>query len=737
MPTLTLSGAFKWLDNAFVTDQDKSLQMLYYLLLSDEYSLSSSPMYLQENTEAARTMRRNITRLMNSQNKANRELAFEMIKVGGMPLEVLVDVYELYFPSWNQSVALSTDHTAFADNLLSQALPDRIFQYIKKYLAALDLPYGPRFWIFKGHNFFEMLINEGIADLNRLVECWKESQSFLENTDLTLFLLHHAAQIDKNIFIDPRLTNSQLKHAAMRVLLESEDPLFDKKAFLAQYIHGNTLDLSHTALNEIPPIALEFKGIDTLVLAGTKIRQLPEQLLIRLKDIQCNAKGVRHFERQIAKMHFQDFYLATKLTLKKAELDFAGKNYVGTIQKLQSIEGRVILPLFTVESICKFWEIYFNAALDSGKVALAKEILEKGFERIPGKFGPFRWKHWADRMLQFVLEGSIEEWQKVVAPFLVEAPSSQRFLNLENHHFWVHAFRATVSQKRFEDARRLLQMAIMHAGDNFLHRFPWYLYLKHLHEIGNTEEILATITQFPKQIWQMYKFWSHSESRIGEINDIWITAHLKKGNLAQAEILCSSMISHFHQIPEAKRDKMSSEFYHAQHNAVDAYRYLVAIYSKSRPTCAQYFQEMVVKYQNPRPRYVTIVEQLLMGLNHNFNPDFWSDVERPNVLIKLRHLNPQDWKELEVRWIGLEVFGKIYLADALRSIEKGQSRNLLTKMLSDDDPTVGATVAMALLELNYRWNPKVSILADLKRHHDNNNGYEQEQIARLMARLPR
>ncbi|MEY3444228.1 MAG: hypothetical protein RLZZ519_2509 [Bacteroidota bacterium] len=691
-------------------------------------------MYLQENTDAAKAMRKNVTRLLLSENRANRDLALEMIKAGGMPLEVLVDVYHLYFPSWQHSIGIAAERTAFADNLLQQALPDRIFQYIQRYLASLNLAYGPRHWIFRGNDFFDMLIADGLADLHRLAECWQISQTWLDDTDLTQYLLQHAHAIDKNIFIDPRLQKAHLNRPVMRVLLESEDPLFDKKAFVAQYIQGGTLDLSHTALNEIPSVCLEFAEIDTIVISGTNIRQLPEQLLFQLKGIQCNEKRIRHFEREIAAMPFQNFYLATQLTLKKAELDFAGENYAGTIEKLQSIEDRVLLPSFSAESICTFWETYFNAALDSGQTALAKEILKKGFERIPGQFGPPRWKNWADRMLQFVLEGSIEEWQRLAAPFLVEAPSYQRFLNLENHHFWVHAFRTTVSQKRFADARQVLQMAITHAGDGFLHRFPWFLYLKHLHEMGDTTEILETLAQYPKQIWQMYRFWGRWQDRISEINNILISAFLQKGNLAQAEILCTSMITHFHQIPVAEGDMMRSKFYHAQHNAVDAYRFLAVIYAESRPACAQYFQEMAVKHQRPRPRYVPLLEQVLADVNHDYAPDVWANVERPKVFGKLKSLIPQDWKKLEVRWVDLEVFGKRQLADLLRSLKHVHSKKLLAKMLTDQDASVGAAVAIALLELDFRWNPKKSIVAEVQRHHDNNKGYEQEQIARLLGR---
>jgi tetratricopeptide (TPR) repeat protein len=557
----------------------------------------------------------------------------------------------------------------------------------------------------------------------------------LEVTDLTLFLLQHVDAIDKNIFIDSRLPKHQLHHRAMRVLLESEDVGFNKKAFVAQYIKDNILDLSHTGLEELPPICLDFPEVDTLVLDGTNIRQLPEKLLIQLKEIRCSHKRRLGFERQIAAMPAQDFFNATQLTLKKAELDFAGNNYAGTIQKLHSIEDRVQLPLFSVEIISKFWETYFNAALDSGRKELAKEILKKGFERIPDKFGPLRWKNWADRMLQFVLEDSIGEWKSVVTPYQQATHPFPQFLNLENHHFWVHAFRTTVAQKRFADARRLLQLAIVHAGDSFLHRFPWYLYLKDLHETGDTDEILATLSQYPKQIGQMHKFWSQSESRIGEINTILITAFLKKGNLAKAEILCTSMITHFHQIPAAQRDRMRSPFYHAQHNAVEAYGFLADIYAEDRPACAQYFHEMAAKYHRPRPRYLPLLEQVMADVNRDYSAEVWAEVERPKVFGKLKALIPQDWKKLEVRWTDLEVFGKRHLADLLRSLKHVHSKKLLAKMLTDADASVGAAAAMAMLELDFRWNPKKAIVAEIQRHHANNSGFEQEQIGKLLTKL--
>ncbi len=694
-------------------------------------------MYLQENTEAARAMRRNIARLISTDSGANRALAFEMIKAGGMPLEVLVDVYHLYFPTWGQSSALSNERREFADNLLSQALPDRIFKTIKQYLAGLDLPYGRRHFIFRGNDFFDMLIADGIADLNRLAECWQASDTWLEFTDLTLFLLQHVDAIDKNIFIDSRLPKHQLHHRAMRVLLEFEDVAFNKKAFVAQYIKGNILDLSHTGSEELPPICLDFPEVDTLVLDGTNIRQLPEQLLFQLKEIQCNEKRIRHFEREIAKMPFQDFYLATQLTLKKAELDFAGKNYAGTIQKLQSIEDRVLLPSFSAERICTFWETYFTAALDSGQTALAQEILKKGFERIPDPYGPLRWKNWGDRMLQFVLEGSIEEWQAIEPPLGLGKGRYSQIFYLGNQNFWIHAFRVTVSQNRLEDAARLLELALQYTDNETIYRFPWYLYFKKLHALRQTKKIVDTLRQFALPIGRRYQYWSRHQNRIGELSTIWIEAYLKEGQPENVEAYCAAMISYFHQVPSRERNKLYASFNWSQENAVNSYRYLARMYAAMRPVCAQYFQEMAHKHKNPNQKLPTILEQVLSDVNHNYNPDFWSDVERPRLLEKLQQFTHQDWAGLELCWIGLDVFGKIYLADALSSIEKVHSRNLLTKMLSDRDPIVGATVAIALLELNYRWNPKVSILSDLQRHHDKNTGYEQEQIARLIARLPR
>lgn len=555
-------------------------------------------MYLQENTEAARAMRKNIARLLRSDSMANRELAFEMIRTGGMPIEVLLDVYELYYHGLNIHHHQALKNIMLAKSILQASLPPSVFETIDAYINSIDISQGPRYFIFRGFTFFELLIAEKAADIPQLVICWQDSNAYLKNTDLTWFLLEHLDAIDKNIFIDKRLGKEHLNHWKMKVLFETDDLTFDKASFLAQYLHEGYLDLSLTRISQIPDEYVAFEGITRLNLIGTQVTSIPEPMLRNIKEIKANTHATRAIKRQVTAMEDKNFYFAAAVIMTKAKQDIAGKNFMAALQKFKAISIAIVQEEFSAEEEAQFWELYFDSAFRIGDMPLAQTVLEQACKaEMKGKMR-LRWKHIYEYVLQWTLNGTIAAWQALVEQFKDSNLHVYHLLSLKDQHFWVHAFRTTVSQKRFSDARTLLQLAILHAGGDFLHRFPWYLYFKHLHEAGDTEAILGALAQYPKQIWQMHRFWSSWQDRIGAINNIWITAHLQKGNLAQAEILCTSMISYFHQIPAAQRDRMSFSFYHAQKNALSAYRHLAKIYSPTHPICSTEFTRLANKYES-------------------------------------------------------------------------------------------------------------------------------------------
>ncbi|MFN8397060.1 MAG: hypothetical protein U0176_20720 [Bacteroidia bacterium] len=644
-------------------------------------------------------MRKNIARLLNSRDTSNQALAMELMKAGGVPLEAFIDVYHVLFPLWENSPSENQERSQNAIAALSQSFPARIIDFVLKYLETLDIKPNPRHGVFRGSEFFELLIEEGVADLDRLVECWKVSDAYLNFTDLGSFLLGHSEEIDLNIFIDSRLQGLLLHNATIGRLFQSEHPSFNKRAFAAQFIDGKVLDLSMTGVDSLPEIYLEFPDIETIVLHGTRINHLPDEFLRRLREIRCSHRRMLLFEHAIALTPDQGCYLARKLRLKKARLDLDGRQYANALSKLKTLEGLIIGPDFSEEETAKFWEFYFEAAFESGNDQFAKEVLTKAFLQLPKNHSPLNWKGWNQKLLRIVLnDDDLAGWQVVIANTNQLAnPSFLPIFNLNNIEFWNYAFHFTVSKDRPEDVRRLIDLALQNFDDSYFSRFPWLLYFRNLRKRGDSKEIIWALSRCASAIAKFYQRRTWYYPDVGELSCIWIEAYLNEGEASKAEIFCSSMISYFHRLAEGRLNSQYSDFYYAQHYAVDAYRYLVQIHSETRPICAQYYAGLAQKHQNPKRGHKPLVDQILLDVNHDYNPDFWSDVERPKAVEKLARLNKDEWKMLKIRWPQLTLAGKRNLADSLRSIEKGSSIVLLTSMLTDSDPTVGAAVVMAFL----------------------------------------
>jgi hypothetical protein len=131
------------------------------------------------------------------------------------------------------------------------------------------------------------------------------------------------------------------------------------------------------------------------------------------------------------------------------------------------------------------------------------------------------------------------------------------------------------------------------------------------------------------------------------------------------------------------------------------------------------------------------IETILYKLSFPYNPDFWSEVECPALVANLRKLDDSDWQDLLGCLNQLSDFGKIHLAEAVRQADHIMGNSILIELLRSPNSIVGAFVAEQLIENDYLWDPKVSILADLKRHLDQSEGYDHKTIERLISRLPR
>ena len=129
-------------------------------------------------------------------------------------------------------------------------------------------------------------------------------------------------------------------------------------------------------------------------------------------------------------------------------------------------------------------------------------------------------------------------------------------------------------------------------------------------------------------------------------------------------------------------------------------------------------------------------ELLVESLNHDYNPDYWSDHIKLRIGEQLDELGDEDWSRLETTWRNQSVGWRIRLAEASFLSENPRAINLLIEMLKSPEPEVGCVVAETLLEKNYQWSPEVSLLSDLERHLNRAALQDQVPIKRLISRLP-
>lgn len=129
------------------------------------------------------------------------------------------------------------------------------------------------------------------------------------------------------------------------------------------------------------------------------------------------------------------------------------------------------------------------------------------------------------------------------------------------------------------------------------------------------------------------------------------------------------------------------------------------------------------------------VELLFDNLDHEYNPDYWSDVVRFEIKDVMESLIAEEWDQLDRSWMNLSQQGKINLAEANGMLKHPRAASLLVLMLKAEEADVGTAVASALLERDYAWYPDRSMLPDLNRHLENATPYGKKQIANLISRL--
>ncbi len=218
-------------------------------------------------------------------------LGLDMMKQEGIHFLLIPKLWVLHFSPESPKALPTKKVVALAKDLIPQwldQLPSQVSQFLKGYIDGLKYDdRGPRYGLFRGDRFFELLLDERVVCMEELVHLWKKDDFYWEKTDLTQFLLLHSDKFDKNGFIDARMKYRDLHCRRIKVLFETNDRNFDQEKFFSMYLKGSKLDLFNTGIQEVPPVFFTDKAIKVLEIRGTEITQLPISFVNQLHTIKA------------------------------------------------------------------------------------------------------------------------------------------------------------------------------------------------------------------------------------------------------------------------------------------------------------------------------------------------------------------------------------------------------------------------------------------------------------------
>ncbi len=254
-------------------------------------------------TEEAKRMRDKVHDLLWSESDDDKRLAMDMMKIEGVPFEAFSGLWELQF---RHDLEFRRDAIIAKELLLFwvKHQPPAISNYVQNQLSLLKCgSHRPRYGLFRGDKFFELLLQERVLGLKELEGVWKTDVFYWQHSDLNQFLLRHAGQLDLNGFIARKPAYRDLHCPRVRVLFESCDRSFQKEAFLREYVKGQKLDLSNTGIREVPSFFAN-NGIRVIDIRGTEITELA----VSFDGIEVLAKkSVRTslFEKQYSRRQYR------------------------------------------------------------------------------------------------------------------------------------------------------------------------------------------------------------------------------------------------------------------------------------------------------------------------------------------------------------------------------------------------------------------------------------------------
>lgn len=563
-------------------------------------------MYLTEETLEAQEMRLKIKDLLVSEYEPNIALAFTIIQTGGFHFDLFPYMWGAY---QNKKYNLQWFDETFEDMMkaiFSENIQAYIYLEIEK---KRNEWWRSQYRLFEKVDFFQMLIEDGLVTMADLQKRWETEPFYREKTCLTRFLLENKAQIDKSFFLSPDLPAHFLRTHGLDFLFDDVDENFDKLAFLKRYILPKSyqnnlyyLDLSNTGLHNLPAEVLQLEGLEALDIRGTKIRDLPHEILATVKVIKANEKTRRKIYGKVLTQNRFDYFYAQKLAYRKALMLWEGKKYAQAFPYFQIGEHIIDDHSFEDKEKKEFWENYFHNAFQVGKLEECKIILQKAMQALPYPQVLY-WKSWLSYMAYFFCENTETYWLQVLEDYAQNSnPAEQKRYSALHHlglvnlpqmgYVYDYGWRAMHEQAIYKGyikaSTQIIERARIAIPQIALHTWHWLKFFRHLQFKKAYAEIVYLFEYHENSIFFPPDSVGIATYKHHRIMWIWIEAFIQVGKLDKAELLCSYHLKLYKEYENTTSQSTYYERMSSRYFAKLAYHYLAQIYTlQNRTICAE------------------------------------------------------------------------------------------------------------------------------------------------------
>lgn len=550
-------------------------------------------MYLTEDSPESAKMRENIKNMLTSEYEPNFMVAFNLIQGGGLHIDVFPYIWNVYFKDKNKYAPF----LPILEDFIESFFPERLQKFIKDEMETMAKDWWRSNLALFSINYFELLLEEKMATVPQLLHIWKTEEFYHKNTALTHFLLQHKAEIDKNFFLHPYLPTHDLHIPEIARLFEEEDANFDKRALLQRFIvpisktnRKHYLDLSRTGLKTLPAEVLELKDLEVLDIVGTKITELPFEILDNVKEIYMSNRTKRKVYSYVLRAQNWESPYTHKLAYQKGVLYWKGGKYEKAYQIFQQLTGNLSGKIIGEEEIRDYWEKYIDSAFRCRSLEVCEAILKEAVNRIAYP-KVFYWKNWSEYLLNIFCQDKEQVWLGILEQYIHDAPPQKIVYTVHQHlgimpinpqvgyyQNWRVIFEKAIFKMQVQDALYILGKITNWEAKNAVN-WHWTKIFRHLQGKQNYEGIVTLFEYFETRLF-------FSPDKVGLYNTpihralwIWVEALIRVGKLDTAELLCSYHIQYAKQNPRGYIERYFGRL---------AYQYLTEIYTlQNNLACAE------------------------------------------------------------------------------------------------------------------------------------------------------